>query len=260
MVPHIPAPIQGQPLKSSWGAAVAESCNAMRQIGAGGLVRDGAGGFGMEQLPANHRDRRASLLIHPYKVQHFFKEENGSEAKTGAWAIYLPAGPICVVDGKTYDPSKNLTAAGERLGERWFILDAIPEEGGIVWLNIAKSESDDKGTLSFSNEASGEHSFAIASASYADNTTTINQYILSAIISSSNGEGSSVAVDSNIVVGISLDYIISAGDKDYEEHPCAIRLMRGFLALENGILTVKQDDNLTQFIDTIKYSDLGSSS
>ena len=62
MVPHIPAPIQGQPLKSSWGAAVAESCNAMRQIGAGGLVRAGAGGFGMEQLPANQRGRRATSV------------------------------------------------------------------------------------------------------------------------------------------------------------------------------------------------------
>ena len=66
MVPHIPAPIQGQPLKSSWGAAVAESCNAMRQIGARGLVRDGAGGFGMEQLPANLRERRVNHLLHPY--------------------------------------------------------------------------------------------------------------------------------------------------------------------------------------------------
>ena len=69
MVPHIPAPIQGQPLKSSWGAAVAESCNAMRQIGAGGLVRDGAGGFGMEQLPANRRERRVNHLLHPYEVR-----------------------------------------------------------------------------------------------------------------------------------------------------------------------------------------------
>ena len=260
MQPYIPAPIQGQPLKASWGAAIAEHCNSMRQMGAGGLVRDGAGGFGQEALPANLRERRINRLLHPYKVQHYFKPEDGKDSKTGVWAIYLPAGPICVVNGETYDPSANLTAAGNVLGARWFDIDVIPKEGGTLWLNLTKSGSDEKVTLSFSKEASGEHSFAIASVEYSDNTTTIHQYILSAIISSSNGEGSSVAVDSNIVVGISLDYIISAGDKDYEEHPYAIRLMRGFLTLENGILTVKQDDNLTQFIDTIKYSDLGSSS
>ena len=257
---NISLPQKGMPITLGWGVAVTERCNSMRQIGAGGLVRDGAGGFGQEALPANLRERRINRLLHPYKVQHYFKPEEGKDSKTGAWAIYLPAGPICVVNGETYDPSANLTAAGDVLGARWFDIDVIPKEGGTLWLNLTKSESDDKGTLSFSNEATGEHSFAIASASYADNTTTINQYVLSAIHSASKSEsGVSISVDSNAIVGISLDYVMSAGDKDYEKHPYAIRLRRGVLVLENGVLTVKEDEKLTQFIDTIKYSDLGVS-
>lgn len=50
-------------MKSSWGAAVAECCNSMRQIGAGGLVRSGPSGIGQEALPANHRDRRGGTVV-----------------------------------------------------------------------------------------------------------------------------------------------------------------------------------------------------
>lgn len=50
-------------MKSSWGAAVAECCNAARQIGAGGLVRSGPSGIGQEALPANHRDRRGGTVV-----------------------------------------------------------------------------------------------------------------------------------------------------------------------------------------------------
>ena len=59
---NISLPQKGMPITLGWGVAVTERCNSMRQMGAGGLVRDGAGGFGMEQLPANRRERRATSV------------------------------------------------------------------------------------------------------------------------------------------------------------------------------------------------------
>ena len=59
---NIPLPQKGLPITLSWGVAVTERCNSMRQMGAGGLVRDGAGGFGQEALPANLRERRATSV------------------------------------------------------------------------------------------------------------------------------------------------------------------------------------------------------
>ena len=255
---NISLPQKGMPITLSWGVAVTERCNSMRQMGAGGLVRNGAGGFGQEALPANLRERRINRLLHPYKVQHYFKEENGSEAKTGVWAIYLPAGPICVVNGETYDPSADLTAAGDVLGARWFDIDVIPKEGGTLWLNLTKSESDEKVTLSFSKEASGEHSFAIASVTYSDNTTTIHQYILSAIHSASKSESGSdgITVDSNSIIAISLDYVLRESDPDFAYYPYALRLKRGNLAIKNGVLTVVENPKETQFISTVPYSEI----
>ena len=255
---NISLPQKGMPITLGWGVAVTEHCNSMRQMGAGGLVRDGAGGFGQEALPANLRERRINRLLHPYKVQHYFKPEEGKDSKTGAWAIYLPAGPICVVNGETYDPSANLTAAGDVLGARWFDIDVIPKEGGTLWLNLTKSGSDEKVTLSFSKEASGEHSFAIASVTYSDNTTTIHQYILSAIHSASKSEssGDGITVDSNSIVAISLDYVCGESDPDFAMNPYALRLKRGNLAIKNGVLTVVENSNETQFISTVPYSEI----
>ena len=59
---NIPLPQKGLPITLSWGVAVTERCNSMRQMGAGGLVRDGAGGFGQEALPVNQRERRATSV------------------------------------------------------------------------------------------------------------------------------------------------------------------------------------------------------
>lgn len=52
----------GQKVPRAWAFAVTDAANAVRQIGvAGGLMRDfGPLGSGVEQLPANNRDRRGA--------------------------------------------------------------------------------------------------------------------------------------------------------------------------------------------------------
>lgn len=71
-----------------------------------------------------------------------------------------------------------------------------------------------------------------------------------------NGEGGSgsIYIDENKkIVGISMDYVMP-GDEDFANHKYAIRLRRGYLAINNGTLSVVEDPNLKQFIDTTPYS------
>lgn len=67
--------------------------------------------------------------------------------------------------------------------------------------------------------------------------------------------GGNIDVDYDAVIGISMDYVSSSDDEDYAEHPYAIRLRRGRLVINNGKLTVEEDANLKQFIDTTPYRD-----
>lgn len=71
-----------------------------------------------------------------------------------------------------------------------------------------------------------------------------------------NGEGGSgsIYIDENKnIVGISMDYVMP-GDEDFANHKYAIRFRRGYLTINNGMLSVVEDPNLKQFIDTTPYS------
>lgn len=62
----IRAPSRGEPLRASWGAAVADGVNALAPMAApGALARQGVTGFGAQPLPQNRRERRAAAEDSP---------------------------------------------------------------------------------------------------------------------------------------------------------------------------------------------------
>lgn len=65
--------------------------------------------------------------------------------------------------------------------------------------------------------------------------------------------GGGTAVDSEALVGMSLDYVDKESDEDFEEHAYAIRLKRGRLQLVNGVLTIKEVKDKTQFVETTPF-------
>lgn len=60
----IRAPSKGEPLRASWGAAVADGINALAGMASpGALARQGVTGTGAEALPQNRRDRKAAQVL-----------------------------------------------------------------------------------------------------------------------------------------------------------------------------------------------------
>lgn len=84
----------------------------------------------------------------------------------------------------------------------------------------------------------------------------INQFVASAVFLYYGGEGDGGTTDvaSETIVALGMDYVAKPSDEDYEDHPYAIRLKRGYLKNVNGELTVEEDRSLTQFIDTTPYT------
>ena len=75
-----------------------------------------------------------------------------------------------------------------------------------------------------------------------------------AAVGGGGGEsGGGTAVDSEALVGMSLDYVKNESDEDFADHPYAIRLKRGRLQLVNGVLTIVEDKTKTQFVDTTPF-------
>ena len=257
MVPHIPAPIQGQPLKSSWGAAVAESCNAMRQIGARGLVRDGAGGFGMEQLPANLRERRVNHLLHPYEVRWA-----KTESDEGFWMIWLPSDKLFYFYGWWIDFRKRLEPA-EGYPDGWYKLENIPkDEDGALYLcskRYPKNEKEPEVVFAPDPSEMTDLDFYIRICNTVvdkkQNLHRVKQFVTSTVVATHSQGGSALEIGENDIVAISLDYVTSESDKDWAYHKYALRLKRGRLKIEDGLLSVKEDSDLTLFVDTVPLSD-----
>lgn len=93
-----------------------------------------------------------------------------------------------------------------------------------------------------------------------ENPRSVYQYITGALHVGGGGGGggsgpdSSIEVEDNTVIVISVDYITSKSDEDWGEHQYAIRIRRGYLKINNGKLTVKEDTDLKRFIETTPYS------
>lgn len=81
MMTTISMPGRGQPMRASWAQQVSERLNALQPFAsAGGLRREGAGGFGTAPLPSNRRDRVAPPLPWQFACA---EDENGE--RTGGW-------------------------------------------------------------------------------------------------------------------------------------------------------------------------------
>lgn len=66
MAGTIQSPVKGQPMRASWGAAVAAAVNSTLPMGAAGLLaRQGVAGTGFAPLPSNIRDRRITAPGNP---------------------------------------------------------------------------------------------------------------------------------------------------------------------------------------------------
>ena len=61
-------------------------------------------------------------------------------------------------------------------------------------------------------------------------------------------------IGENDIVGVSLDYVSSESDKDWEYHKYAIRLKRGRLKIKDGLLSVEEDSTLSLFVNTVPLS------
>lgn len=187
----IPIPQKGSPITLEWGKAVTESCNAVRTIGTGGLVRSGPFGLGEAPLPANHRDRRLQSKLAPFAI----KVKPKTDDVEAQWIIYLPSEKILSYNNEAISPLGKLTAADGM--NDWYVLN-IALTGGTVYLNIStedesESESDESvaPSIEYSLESSEKISIAIAEVSYDEQTksASIRQYVTSALHLSNGSDG-----------------------------------------------------------------------
>lgn len=83
----IPIPSHGEPMRVSWGAAVAQSINALRSIGGDVLVTDTPQGSGDRSLPRNLRDRIKQPIPIPWTFAcDITRDDNGYEvSRSGGW-------------------------------------------------------------------------------------------------------------------------------------------------------------------------------
>lgn len=253
---NIPLPQKGLPITLGWGVAVTERCNSMRQMGAGGLVRDGAGGFGQEALPANQRERRINRLLHPYEVR--WAESKSAE---GFWMIWLPSNSLFYFYGWWVDVRKNLEPA-EGYPDGWYKLESLPKDSnGALYLLAKRYPKNEREPVFMFAASPGEMTdldFSIRICNTeVDNTNNIHrvkQYVTSTIIAQHQG-GSQLEIGENDIVGVSLDYVSSESDKDWEYHKYAIRLKRGRLKIKDGLLSVEEDSTLSLFVNTVPLSE-----
>ncbi len=197
---YIPAPAAGDSLRASWARDVTAVCNSVVVASApGSLVRDGAGAFGHETLPANMRDRAVGR-VYPFK----FSRATINDAD--AWIVYLTASSL-VIDGTAVNVAAGLSAAGSPYAAGWYV-SGIPFTTGdtTVYLsiayNITSSGSAYSGVslrTSPQTDTSAMHyvNIIIAYLNYTATppAATIRQNIIGAIALSSGGGGGSVTPD-----------------------------------------------------------------
>lgn len=127
--------------------------------------------------------------------------------------------------------------------------------GDAVWCNVTIENGKIK-AAGLATEADAE---ATVSVHVADiRPDGVKQYHVGAVIVSEGGgeSGSSgITVDESALVGMSLDYVKDESDEDFAEHPYAIRMKRGRLQLVNGVLTIKEVKDKTQYVETTPFDD-----
>ena len=197
---YIPAPAAGDPLRVSWARDVTAVCNSVAVASApGSLVRDGAGSFGHETLPANMRDRAVGRT-------YPFKFSRATVNNADAWIVYLTASSL-VIDGTAVNVAAGLSAAGSPYAAGWYV-SGIPFTTGdtTVYLSIAYNITSSGSTYSGvslrtspQTDTSAMHyvNIVVAYLNYTatPSSATIRQNIIGAIALSSGGGGGSVTPD-----------------------------------------------------------------
>ena len=193
----------------------------------------------------------------PFEVRYDGTLDSGA----GGWKIYLPTEHLVQFDGEYLDPLNGVTpildANGDETG--WYSFNEITLQDDHVWLVISESSGSGAHSASFENaeDSQAVANICIAEVSYEEatqstpETISIKQSVVGAIVMSSGGGG---GISASGTVVWSVDYVNSTGDEDYALHPYAIRIKRGTLTIQNDALSVVDDPNLKQFIDTTPLS------
>lgn len=152
----------------------------------------------------------------------------------------------------TYGGAKIAIENLEALDNFWYKIPEIPQtiDGAKIHLNIDTKKS----TATISKDSSADQSITLATVTRNDKgEVSVVQHVTSALHlggGSGGGSGGGVTVHDDVIVAISMDYVDSQSDEDFSAHPYAIRLRRGRLKINGGALTVEEDDELKQFVDT----------
>lgn len=206
----IPIPSHGEPMRVSWGAAVAQSINALRSIGGEALVTESPQGSGARPLPGNKRDQRAIAYRHPFELRWFDNVGTiGAVPPEPGFAVYLPDLAKLVFMNGAYVSIAGMTVLDGRLG--WYETDISPTEGGDLYLVITE-------TLDSGGEVSSVAA-AIDTAAGTDSTGTrvTNIKLATCSISDESGLEINQLVDSLVSIGGASDPTTVTGTDGHSE-------------------------------------------
>lgn len=256
----IPYPTSSKKLPKSWAERVTDAANAVRRIGAAGMLTREMGplGSGAEPHPDNKRNRRGMTRPLPFEVRFDASLDNGG----GGWKIYLPTEHLVQLSGAYLDPIVGATAIQDEDGEDtpWFEFDEITLQDDHIWLVISEADSGSANgpqiSAAFEAEASeseGDISICIAEVSYVAGTNgesatvEIKQSAVGAIIiggEGGNGGSSIVAADGpfspiyddegedpEVVVGFANCYYQVGGFTRLMSDVSGLPVATGFIAL-----------------------------
>lgn len=192
----------------------------------------------------------------PFTVRWSQSEDNGS----GAWVIWLPDLAKCVQLDGAYLTLTGVTAA-TKLPTGWYTINDDDGEATEVYCNVHKPTGSGSPSANISVDAdtatTGESVIPVLVARMTTSTAgakLVKQFVDSALILAGGDGGGSITATGTVVS--SVDYVTSSGDPDYASHAYAIRIKRGILTYnaQTGALSIVENNNLKQFIDTVPHS------
>lgn len=182
--------------------------------------------------------------------------------KEGFWMIWLPSDKLFYFYGWWIDVRKRLEPA-EGYPDGWYKLETLPkDEDGALYLcskRYPKNEKEPEVVFASDPSEMTDLDFFIRICNTVvnkeQNIHRVKQFVTSTVVATHSQGGSALEIGENDIVAISLDYVTSESDKDWAYHKYALRLKRGRLKIEDGLLSVEEDSDLTLFVDTVPLSD-----
>lgn len=204
----------------------------------------------------------------PFEV-HFFEADADTDWEDG-YAVWMEdLDHLACINGQyvTIENVRYANVYDENTGYgSWYFLDDETLTFGqtlYLVLTPARGENESEGPKARLQTAPGTDADSVSVAIATIDAIEVEgyleprdiwQHVTSAVIVSTGGGGGTTDVASETIVALGMDYVADASDEDYEDHPYAIRLRRGYLKNVNGELTVEEDHSLAQFIDTTPYT------